>query len=289
MIPNMKPGPVNLNGQLLSALPEPLAEAQRAMYYADGLFETIRVFDGQAPNWPDHWQRLSRGFELLGFTPPVIWSESFFKTEIKRIMHPNARIRLMVWRSPGGFYLPTQHHPQFLITSEPIASGRYEWVEQGLGMSLCNSVQLPVDTLSGLKMLGGTRYIAAAREARMKGQDDGLLLNSLGNIAEATSSNVFWIKNGEVFTPAPGEGQVKGILQGRLSSILQTKGWKLHEKCVTPEELLDADELFLTNAIQGIRWVREFENVPYGYEITKHLYQLLNQELEFKKAEKSWV
>jgi len=284
----MKPGPVNLNGQLLSALPEPLAEAQRAFYYGDGLFETIRVFDGQAPNWPDHWQRLSRGFMSLGFTPPVTWTESFFKTEIKRILVPNARIRLMVWRSPGGFYLPTQHHPQFLITSEPLASDRYEWVEQGLTMSLCSSVKLPVDTLSGLKMLGGTRYVAAAREARMKGQDDGLLLNSLGNISEATSSNVFWIKNGEVFTPAPGEGQVKGTLQGMLSTILRTKGWKLHEKCASPEELLDADELFLTNAIRGIGWVREFENVPYGYSITKHFHQLLNQDLESKIAENCW-
>lgn len=283
----MQPGHINLNGQLLPALPESLTEVQRAFLYGDGLFETIRVFNGLTPYWPGHWQRLSRGFKLLGFIAPVTWTESFFKAEIERIKYPNARIRLTVWRSPGGSYLPTDHTPQFLVTAEPLLVDFFEWLDQGLNICLCTSVQLPADTLSGLKMLGGNRYVAAAREAQSKGRDDGIILSTIGTISEATSSNVFWIKNGEVFTPAPGAGQVSGTLLSVLGSVLPTNGWKLHEKSATTKDLLDADELFLTNAIRGIRWVREFEGVQYGCKKTKHIHQLLNDDLKARMAEKT--
>jgi branched-chain amino acid aminotransferase len=277
----------NLNGQVSPSLSESFALLQRAAYYGDGLFESLRVFKGQLPFWVSHWERFSTGLKALGFERPVHWTAGFFENEIKKISPENARIRLTVWRSPGGLYLPTNNIPQFLITAEAMESDVFEWLGRGLDVCLCETIRLPVDTLSGIKTLNGIRYIMAAKEAREKGMDDAIILNAHGRICEATGSNVIWLKGDTVFVPPSFEGQIKGTLQHLLCNLLEEDGWEVREKPALVEDVLDADELLLTNAVRGIRWVRKFENTVYLNERGPQFYHLLAKHLAKKLSSKS--
>ena len=270
---------VNLNGQLTSALPESFTLLQRAAYYGDGLFESLRVFKGQIPFWHMHWERFSNGLKVLDFELPSSWTSGFFESEIAKLSPENARIRLMVWRAPGGLYLPSDNTANFLITVEPLESAVFEWQERGLEICLCETVRLPVDAYSGIKTLNGMRYVMAAKEARAKGMDDAILLNAHGRICEATGSNVIWIKDNLVFAPQASDGQIKGTLQQLLCGLIEEDGWHIQEKPAYLEDILEADELLLTNAIRGIRWVRKFGERVYANEKCLQLNDLLLKHL----------
>ena len=276
---------VNLNGRLLAELPETFALLQRAAFYGDGLFETLRAFEGQVPFWPLHWERLSNGLKVLGFDLPPHWTADYFEHEILKACPPNARIRLTVWRSAGGLYLPTDNTPQFLVTAEPLQSSVFEWFELGLEACLCETIRLPVDSLSGIKLLNGARYVAAAREARAKGVDDAIVLNTHGRVCEATGSNILWLKGDLVFVPSSFDGQINGTLLKLLCSLLRAEGWEVCEKPAFVTDILEADELLLTNAVRGIHWVRKFEGKVFAQEKARHFNYLLVKHLQAKLAE----
>ena len=126
------------------------------------------------------------------------------------------------------------------------------------------------------------RYVMAAKEARAKGMDDALLLNAHGRICEATGSNVIWIKENMVFVPKANDGQIKGTLQQLLCGLIQEEGWSLQEKPAHLEDMIEADELLLTNAIRGIRWVRKLEERVYTHEKSLHINYLLMKHLDEK-------
>jgi branched-chain amino acid aminotransferase len=276
----MGPTAINFNGQLLPNLPEPLALAQRAALYGDGLFESIRAFDGQLPFWHLHWERLSHGLSVLGIELSRVWDSDYFQKEIRRFSPPYARIRLSVWRSPGGLYFPTDNAPQYLVTAEPMQAGGFEWSESGIEVCLCETVRLPLDGLSGLKTIGATRYVAAAREARAKAADDAIVLNAHGRVCEAAGSNVIWVKGDTVFVPPPFDGQINGTFQKLLCALLRQDGWEVREKPCWPDDLKEADEVFLTNAVRGIRWVRKFEGAEYSCVKSRHFNYLMEKYLE---------
>jgi branched-chain amino acid aminotransferase len=263
---------INLNAQLFDDLPQHLALLQRGLYYGDALFETIRVFGGRIPLMPWHWERLSRGLELLGYAVPAHWSAAFFEREINRTAPENARIRLTVWRSPGGFYAPSNDDPLFLITAQTLESERMAWSSEGLHLGLCHSVRLPVDRFSGIKGINAARYVAAAREARLNGWDDVVLLNAYDRICETTTSNLFWVEGNKVFTPPLSDGLVTGIARRLLLSLTFGDIAPIVEKPATFADLERADELFLSNAVRGIRWVKNLGGKDYNNMISKKIH-----------------
>ena len=227
-----------------------------------------------------HWERLEAGLKQLGFRVPELWSAAFFEQEILRITAENARVRLSVWRSPGGLFYPTSKNAEYLVTTSPLENARFELNKTGLRLQQCERVRLPVDGLSGLKTLGGTRYVAAAMEAHEKGVDDVVVLNAHGMICETSNSNILWISKGIVFAPSPADGQVTGTFQKILSGVLQAEGIKIVQKPATFEALKTADEVMLTNAIQGIRWVQFLEGTEYTCENIIYFNKLMAKYLE---------
>jgi branched-chain amino acid aminotransferase len=272
----------NLNTRLVNELPEGLALAQRGLYYADALFETVRIFEGRIPLMKAHWERLSRGLKQMRYSIPPVWSAVFFENEILKTAPPNARARLSVWRAPGGLYAPQNNEPQFLITTEVMESGMYEWLEEGIQIGFCDSIRLPVDNYSGLKTLNAARYVAAAQEAQERGWDDAILLNAYDRVCEATGSNVFWFEDETLCTPPLADGCVTGVLRDLLLTLTKASGRTIVEKTATFDHLLQAKELFLTNAVRGIRWVRVCEGTVFENTETSKLYELMVGHLAAK-------
>jgi len=273
------PSAMNFNARVLDKHPEFLEQTQRALFYGDALFETIRVFDGKTPLLTRHWGRLSAGLRSLGFEIPSGWSTSYFEKEILRISPKNARVRLTVWRSPGGKYAPVDNTPQFLITAEAMSEAQLMWPKNGLELGLCQSVLLPVDAFSNLKTLNAPRYVAASREAQANHWDDALLLNAHGRVCEATSSNVFWWEGDLLCTVPLSEGCVAGVFRAFVLETASGLGIQIVEKAATPETLLAAAEIFLTNAVRGIVPVRIFAGQSRPSTQTSRLFSQLEHAL----------
>ncbi|HLP96760.1 MAG TPA: aminotransferase class IV [Saprospiraceae bacterium] len=273
---------VNLNGHIFSALPPELEQVQRAFFYGDGLFETIRSYQGQLPFWDWHLDRLQRGMDQLGLEWPDGFSSHQLLSEIQKMGVDNSRIRITIWRSAGGLYMPLNHQAQFLISTQDLPTAWQSWPAEGLKVCFCDTVRMPIDQYAGLKWLGGMRYVAAAREVQQKGVQDGLLFNSAGRICEAVSSNLYWVSDGRLFYPTAGEGQVAGTFQAYLTDLLIQNGWNPSPKRCLQEDILQADEVFFTNAIQGIRWVSELDGRKLTNRTTSLVYELFKQDLAQK-------
>ena len=274
---------VNFNGDLLEQLPEHLQQVQRALYYGDALFESIRVCGGVMPLFDWHWERLLSGMQLMGFEIPSWWTMDFVKREIKKITGLNARVRLTLWRAPGGLYLPENNEFRFLISAAAMETEDYEWNSIGLKTGLCGDVRLPVDNYSKVKTLNAGRYVMAARTAASNGWDEGVLLNAYERVSETTRSNLFWIKDGSVFTPPENDGCLTGIARRLLLSLTLPDGSKVQEKSAFPEDLLQAAELFLSNAIRGIQWVHSFGDKTYNPLISRQIHDIFQDAIQQKR------
>ncbi len=111
--------------------------------------------------------------------------------------------------------------------------------------------------------------------ARQNGLGDCLILNQYGRIADATIANVFWIKNRVVYTPPLEEGGIAGVTRRFLLQQLPAAGYTVNEQPLTIDAMLDADEIFLTNAVRGIRAVGKCRNRSYSSSLTKEIYSWL--------------
>jgi branched-chain amino acid aminotransferase len=270
---------INWNGTPLERLPEGWTEAQRALFYGDALFETMRAFGSRLPLLERHWARLRGGLTLLGFALPSEWDAVFWEKNIWRVAPPNARVRLTVWRSAGGYYRPANNQPQFLITAEPLPGAALAWPEAGLTLGVSTSVRLPVDAYSNLKTLNSARYVAAAREAQAQGWDDALVLNAFERVCEATASNVWWWEGDRLYTVPLSEGCVAGVMRAFVLETAAEAGQTIIEKALLPEALWAADEIFLTNAVRGIQPVRIFAGARLGSERTQWLFERVQARL----------
>ncbi len=270
---------VIMNAQVLDDLPAHVALLQRGLYYGDSLFESIRVFGGRIPLWEQHWARLSGGLRTMGYSLPVHWTGPYFKEQIQRLAPFHARVRLTVWRSPGGLYAPENNLPNFLLTAQALESGEYEWDAMGVCLGLCKSVRLPVDALSGLKALNAPRYVAAAQEAHTEGWDEAILLNMHDRVCETTGSNLFWLEDSVFCTPPLSEGCVTGTLRSLLLALMPEWGYAVREEAATFASLLQAEEVFLTNAVRGIQWVRICAGKKYNSLKTRGLHDRLVREM----------
>ncbi|MCF8244588.1 MAG: aminotransferase class IV [Saprospiraceae bacterium] len=262
---------INHNGNILPADQPIFTAGNRAFRYGDGLFETIRVFDGRMPFFERHWQRLSRGCRLLSFELPTNFTPTFFKQEIEKLTNAagNWRVRLSIWRGDGGFYTPETNLPEFLVEPTPLLSPTFELNEVGLSVGFYQKYLLPQTTPSyapngpsvplPIKTSSALHQVLAAIAKTAAGLDDCLMLNTARRVACATSSNVFLVKNGELFTPPLTEGCVAGTMRAVLFDMVGKLGIPCNETPVVPKDFKDFDEIFLTNAIHGIRWVGEVE------------------------------
>lgn len=245
----------------------------RAFVYGDLLFETIRFSGGELVNIDFHTKRIEQGAKLLGFELPSTWSVNYLSDLIlPQINLQKSRIRLVMSRQGEGFYLPDNNAVSFYVEHWPLLPkrGLVDYIDVFEGQyKACNS-------LSNLKSGNALIYVLASQYAAANHLDDALIMNQYGRLAETTSSNVFWIKDGIISTPPLTEGPVAGIMREVVMGLAIKKGLLLQEKELTIDELLVADECFLTNALNGITMVKKFR----GKQMENKITSLLQREIK---------
>jgi len=279
---------INLNGSIVDATQPVLMHTNRAFRYGDAVFETIRLMSGEILFFEKHLARLRRSMQLLAMDWPEAFSFQHLHLLIRHLdqvnnLGGNARVRLEVYRNEGGYYAPLTNEVSFLIEAEPVRETEFVLNKSGLRVDIYNEAPKLPNKLSSVKSSSALQHVMAGLHRKKSGYDDSLLLNSEGHVAEAVSSNVFLVLHGDVCTPSLDQGCVAGIMRERIIEVLKSKNQKCLEKKITVSDLLHADEVFLTNVIDGIRWVGAIRNKRYFNSFSSTLVHEL-VEVHEKKA-----
>ena len=280
---------VNYNGNIVDATQPLFTGANRAFRYGDAVFETIRLMKGEILFFDKHLHRLMQSMELLGMDqhPDLTFHNLYLSIrhldQVNKL-NGNGRIRLEIFRNDGGLYTPQDNGVSYLIESAPLENKSYQLNENGIRIDLYTDIKKPVSRLSNLKSSNALYYVMAGLHKRKLNTGDCLVLNTSDRIAEAISSNIFIVKGGKVRTPAMGEACVAGVMRETIIEWLTQKGSTVVENGITVEDLLEAEEVFLTDVIHGIRWVGAFRNKRYFNNFSRQLLEQLSIHYHPKKV-----
>ena len=256
-----------INGKIISGEEPVLLAANRGFRYGDGLFETMKIWKGEILLGNYHFQRLFAGLSLMKFEIHKLLNAEILKEKILHLCKKNeceklARVRLTVFRGNGGLYDETGGL-QYIIECWPVNESVNKLNENGLVIDVYPDARKSCDVFSNLKSANFLPYVMAALYAKENKLNDCLIQNTYGNIADATIANIFLIKNGIVSTPALSEGCINGVMRKYLLEKLQSANYPVQEGIVTRNDLETADEIFLSNAMYGIRWVKQMGNKTF--------------------------
>lgn len=270
---------VNINGEIMDVNSAFIKTNDHSYRYGHGLFETLKIASGKILLSDLHFERLFRGFEVLkwrapGFFLPQMLSLQILDTCEKNNCEMLARVRLSVSGGNGGLY-DNDEKIQYMIECWPLPGTINGLNEIGLTIDIFPDARKSCDIFSTLKSSSHLPYVMAAKFVKKNKLNDALLLNVHDRICDSTIANVFWIKENKIFTPPIAEGCIDGVMRKYLFETLKNPKYQLLEKNFDINDLENADEIFLTNAIQGVRWVKEYRNKIYRNPVTREIHSLL--------------
>ena len=259
----------------------------RGFLYGDGLFETLRCYEGKFFRLDPHVERLRRGLETLAITPPAPLKEiAPVLGELAKLNHvANGVARIVVTRGVGEFGLLGKFAEQPMLfvacwSQPPLPTRRYE-----AGIQVIVAHQRLGGT-SKLKSLNYLAQIMARREADEAGADDAILLNTHGHVGEATSGNVFLVRERELITPALEAEILPGITRAAVLERAHADKLPVVERVVHQNDLFHADEVFLTSSVAevtpvtrlGGHWVHLGQPGPLTREMMRAFHALVVRE-----------
>lgn len=274
---------VNNNGEVLSNESFVIRAGNRAYLYGDGIFESIRIINGKPINLANHINRMMEGSEKLKMRVPSFYDLAFFEEKIEELIKKSGilfggKCRISIDRAIGGTYLPESNEVQYFIEVLPLDNYGFVLNKKGREVDIFTEYKKQNDSLANYKTKNGLVYVLAAISAKEKGLDDYLITNTANSIIEATSSNLFVVSNGSLYTPSLEEGCLAGTMRMQVINLALKNGIKVYECNILPKNLLVADEIFLTNAISGLIWVSGYRTKRYFNNVTRKLVDLLNEK-----------
>lgn len=256
----------------------------RAFLYGDSIFETLRVNNRDILFFEEHLQRLVTGMKVLKYEIPDIFTKkrSFLYEQIIQLLNRNkifksSRIRINVFRKPGGLYTPKTNEVDFVISASKINSSSFVLNDRGIHIGIFEDVKKPINIFSQFKTANSLIFILAGVYKNEHNFDDCLIVNDDDNIVEAISSNIFLVKNNKLFYPPLSDGCIAGVMRNAIINIAKSEDIECVERSITKDNLLVSDEIFLSNSISGIQWVGAYKNKRYFKRMSNFLIQKLNE------------
>lgn len=258
-----------------------LSPNDRSFRYADGCFETMRVRDGEILLKHYHFERLFSALYQLKYHLPTHYTAAWLEEQVLALVEKNghranARIRLTLSGGEGGLYEAPHHGPLVLIQSWPLQPRAQQLNENGLELDICPGITKPCDSYSHIKSSNYLPYVIGAQWAKEAQLNDAIILNSHGRVADTTIANIFLIHNGVVMTPALTEGPVDGVMRRHILQLIQQENIPCRQTAITPDLLQEASEVWVSNAVMGIKWVKRIGAWQYpSPQIATLLYKKL--------------
>ncbi|MBI3910368.1 MAG: aminotransferase class IV [Armatimonadetes bacterium] len=261
-------GWASLNGQILPAAEAFVSIFDHGLLYGDGLFETVRVYEGRPFRLRQHLERLREGAVALRLALP--WSAEALTAMVEETVRANrlqdGALRLTVTRGAG----PPVPDPAVCPQPTCFVTAR-EWsppppaaYERGYRAIVAEGRQNERSPLSRLKTLNYGLHLLARMEARDAGLDEALLLNQAGAVAEAATANLFAVIGGRLSTPPPSAGCLPGITRAAVLDLADKGGLSTCEVLFDLQDLRAAEEAFLTNSLLEVMPLVEVDGIPIG-------------------------
>lgn len=272
---------VLLNGKLVDAA-TCISANNRSFRYGDGFFETLLIKNNVIRFWNLHKQRIEHSLQTLCFDVPKFFSVDKLQEEIfsfykKQKLTGAARVRINFYRSDGGLFDAKDNYINYLIQLWDLPNYTETLNENGWDVTVYSNAHKSCDALSNIKSNNYLHYALAAQLAKQKKCNDALVLNTKNNIADSCIANLFAVINGELVTPSLDEGCVAGVTRNFLIEKLQQENIFVKQASISVQDLAQATEVFLTNAIRGVVWVKRIDDFGYSnFSMAKRCLGLLN-------------
>jgi 4-amino-4-deoxychorismate lyase len=265
-----------VNGQLGGAIDA----TDRGFAYGDTLFETFRCHLGKVHLWDYHAERLRRGLETLDIRCSLGRVEQQLGQGLEWLREQEieqAAGRLAVSRGPAGRgYRSAGGEPTLVLSLGEIHPWRRPHAP--LQVAICRTRLGCQPALAGIKHGNRLEQVLAARELDVLGMDEGLQLNTRGELVCAVSGNILLVSNGQLMTPPIVDCGVAGTVRRLvLDELAPALGLPAIEKVLLPADLDTADELMVSNAVAGIRSVSRcgsacFTSTKWGDNLRENFY-----------------
>lgn len=258
-----------------------VAIMDRGFQYGDGLFETIEVRQNIPIFLEQHLQRLNKDSQRL-YLPRL--DLELLRSEISQLCENagNAVLKIIVTRGAGGrgYRQPENIQPTRILSLHPFPDYPKNFYTDGIVARICNTKLGLNPTLAGIKHLNRLEQILARAEWNDSDIHEGIMLDFNGRVIEGTMTNLFYVKNGELFTASLELCGIAGILRGWIFEQMP-----VIEHNFYLENLQQADEIFICNSVMGICGVRQIEQQPFSIgEITKKLQLALENDKQKQVA-----
>jgi len=258
---------VYLNGEFIKADEASVSIYDHSFLYGDNVFETFPVYHKHIFKFHDHMDRFFESARQIYLEVPLI--RSVIEKAIKILLDQNsltdAIVRVMLSRGEGAIGIDLEHCPKptFLITAYPTREIPAQYYEQGVSLVLSPYRKIPSQCFdSSIKSGNYLPLILAREEAKRRGAYDGLLLSLEGYVTEASSSNIFIVKDNRLLTPDLNCGVLPGVTRKTIMKLSEEMGKEVFEAFLAPEDIIHADEAFCCNSIVEILPVTQYERKP---------------------------
>jgi len=283
---------VYLNGKFISQKEASLSIFDRGLLYGDGVFESLRTYDGRPFLLEEHIKRLLKALKILRIKSPM--SAKKLKLAVLKTLAINklkeSYLKIIVTRGVASEHgladsLALGKTNLIIIVQEQRPYHK-KIFERGW-KSIISSIKKPDVPTAKIKSLCYLDNILAKMEARKAGAEEAILLDEAGNLAEGTISNIFIVKFGTIYTPPKEAPILAGITRERVIKLAKQAAFKVIEKTITPKELYTADECFVTLSGPGVVpitkiWQKKIGSGQCGYT-TASLIKLYNDETKRNK------
>lgn len=256
-----------LNGQFVNEGQATVPINDRGLMYGDGLFETMRVYNGKAFRMAQHLERMVRGAEFLKiplpFTPKQL--QHFAEQLVERNHLPDSVLRVTLTRGPGarGYTPQGEAKPTIAMTLHPAPPFDADHPPQW--SLVTSSFRIPAsDPLSSFKTLNKLTSVMARIEAEARNADEALLTNTNGEVAETAGANLFWVYRDKICTTPTGRGVLPGITRAVVLEICQILNFETNKRVIKPEALKNSEAIFLTQSTLGVVVINSLDGEPTG-------------------------
>ncbi len=274
---------INLNGKLLPKEEASIALDNRGLNYGDAIFETLRFSGEKIYFWEDHYFRLMASMRILRMEIPMNFTMEFIEEEIFKTLNfkenedTSFRVKLLVWRKTGGKYTPNTNEIEYSISFEKLTTPFYILEEAQCEVELFKDHFINSGLLSTLKTNNRLINILGSIFAKENDYQNCLLLNENKQVVEALNGNIFLVSGSKIKTPPLSDGCLNGIMRKQLISIIKLMpDFTIEETSISPFELQKANEIYITNVIQGIVPITKYRKREYGNLVAKSVLPKLN-------------
>lgn len=266
----------NTNGRLHSADRPSISPLDRGFLYGDAIYEVWRTYDGVIHAWEEHWQRLEQSARALDLTLPLAPPEML--AQIRRTASAWRRkagatgghvgIRLQITRGGGAIGLNPRlaDHAHYVILVQALTLPPPAQFAAGIRLSLATALHRnhPEALNPAWKTGNYLNNILCLREALARGAEEVVMTNLAGEITESSVSNIFFVRDGVLYTPPLSAGILAGITRAAiLGSVASSAGVRVCEIAIRPEALDTFSECFLTGTRREIHPVQSIDEVRY--------------------------